>query len=103
MNAAQKTYLEEFIGTYVRKTQSSRERRDEGAARLSDPRTSSGFSTHMAEEARDFWLASKAIRYSLVGARCDGTRVWDIDGNAYIDFAFGFGVHFFGHRPRFIL
>ncbi len=103
MNAAQKKYLKEFIGAYVKRTRASRERREEGAERLADPRTSSGFSAHMDPASRAFWLASKAIRYSLVGARCDGTRVWDIDGNAYIDFAFGFGAHFFGHRPRFIL
>jgi len=103
MNAAQKKYLDEFIGAYVKRTHASRLRREQAWPKLADPRSSSGYSSGMAPEARDFWLASKGLRYSLVGARCDGARVWDVDGNTYVDFGFGFGVHFFGHRPRFIL
>ncbi|WP_394846948.1 aminotransferase class III-fold pyridoxal phosphate-dependent enzyme [Pendulispora brunnea] len=102
MNAAQKKYLEQFIDTYVDRTRASRLRREQSVA-MSDPRSSSGFASGSAPEVRDFWLASKALRYSLVGVRADGARVWDLDGNEYIDFGFGFGVHFFGHRPRFLL
>ncbi|HEY1403995.1 MAG TPA: amino acid adenylation domain-containing protein, partial [Pyrinomonadaceae bacterium] len=40
--------------------------------------------------------------YPIVGARSGGSRLWDIDGNEYIDFTMGFGVHLFGHRPSFI-
>ncbi|HET7228870.1 MAG TPA: amino acid adenylation domain-containing protein, partial [Longimicrobium sp.] len=32
-----------------------------------------------------------------------GSRLWDVDGNEYIDFTIGFGVHFFGHRPGFVV
>ncbi|HEV7783776.1 MAG TPA: aminotransferase class III-fold pyridoxal phosphate-dependent enzyme, partial [Thermoanaerobaculia bacterium] len=30
-------------------------------------------------------------------------RLWDVDGNEYVDIAMGFGVHFFGHSPRFVV
>ena len=33
--------------------------------------------------------------------RMDGVRVWDIDGNEYLDFCMGYGVLLFGHRPAF--
>ena len=35
--------------------------------------------------------------------RADGTRVWDIDGNEYIDFWMGHGTHILGHRPRLVI
>jgi glutamate-1-semialdehyde aminotransferase len=37
--------------------------------------------------------------YPIVGERSEGSRLWDVDGNEYVDFTLGFGVHFFGHRP----
>ncbi|WP_394829466.1 aminotransferase class III-fold pyridoxal phosphate-dependent enzyme [Pendulispora albinea] len=103
MNVAQTKYLEQFIAAYVQRTRASRARRERGWPALADPRASSGFSRSMPADARHFWLATKRLRYSLVGVRCEGPHVWDLDGNAYIDFALGFGVHYFGHRPRFIL
>ena len=32
-------------------------------------------------------------------ARAEGAKVWDVDGNEYIDFAGGIGVQNLGHRP----
>jgi acyl transferase domain-containing protein/acetylornithine/succinyldiaminopimelate/putrescine aminotransferase len=43
------------------------------------------------------------IRYPVVADRSLGARVWDIDGNAYIDLTMGFGVNLFGHQEPFIL
>jgi glutamate-1-semialdehyde 2,1-aminomutase len=31
--------------------------------------------------------------------RADGPKVWDVDGNEYLDFCMGWGVLFLGHRP----
>lgn len=31
--------------------------------------------------------------------RAEGARVWDVDGNTYVDFAGGIGVQNLGHRP----
>jgi glutamate-1-semialdehyde aminotransferase len=40
--------------------------------------------------------------YPIVGERSAGSRVWDIDGNSYVDLAMGFGVNLFGHAPDFV-
>jgi len=44
----------------------------------------------------------KEIRYPLVVTRSLGSRVWDVDGNEFIDLTMGFGANFFGHREPFI-
>ena len=41
--------------------------------------------------------------YPIATARSDGSRVWDVDGNEYIDFVMGFGASLFGHRPPFVV
>ena len=56
------------------------------------------------------WIASlnfrmdyKELIYPIVSARSEGSKFWDLDGNEYLDMAIGYGVHFFGHRPEFIV
>src|SRR5690606_34894828 len=38
-----------------------------------------------------------------VVARSKGSRLWDIDGNEYIDASNGFGMSLFGWQPDFVL
>jgi len=35
----------------------------------------------------------------LTFSRGQGSRVWDVDGNEYIDYAMGMGPHILGHNP----
>ncbi|MBX6342277.1 MAG: aminotransferase class III-fold pyridoxal phosphate-dependent enzyme, partial [Thermomicrobiaceae bacterium] len=35
----------------------------------------------------------------LCFARGEGSRFWDVDGNAYIDYSLGYGPLIFGHKP----
>jgi amino acid adenylation domain-containing protein len=58
---------------------------------LADPRAVSGF--------RPQW---KELVYPLVTVRSQGSRLWDADGNEYIDLLNGFGAIFFGHAPSFV-
>ncbi|MGA1870064.1 MAG: aminotransferase class III-fold pyridoxal phosphate-dependent enzyme [bacterium] len=51
----------------------------------------------------NFRMSFKEMIYPVVSDRSEGARFWDIDGNEYIDMAIGYGVHYFGHRPQFIL
>lgn len=44
-----------------------------------------------------FKRSLKEVKYSIVSDRAEGSRIWDIDGNEYIDIAGGMGVHFLGH------
>src|SRR4029079_2200095 len=59
---------------------------------LADPRSVAGFK-----------LLWKEMIYPFVMTRSDGSRVWDVDGNEYVDFVMGFGASMFGHRPPFVV
>ena len=37
--------------------------------------------------------------YPIVSARSKGSKIWDLDGQEYIDITMGFGTYFFGHSP----
>jgi glutamate-1-semialdehyde 2,1-aminomutase len=69
-----------------------------------------------ARKSRDLFEKSRklmpggvtyAIRYfkpyPLFISRAEGTRVWDVDGNEYVDYWMGHGTHILGHAPRFVL
>lgn len=91
LNKEQQSYLEEFIATYTRKTQKSQEMAQRYRPFLADKRAT----------AR--WIRElKDMRYPIVGESANGSRIWDVDGNEYIDISLGFGVHLFGHNPQFI-
>jgi glutamate-1-semialdehyde 2,1-aminomutase len=39
----------------------------------------------------------------LTFAKAQGSRIWDVDDNEYIDFAMGMGPHILGHNPAPVL
>jgi glutamate-1-semialdehyde aminotransferase/acyl carrier protein len=50
-----------------------------------------------------FRLPWKEICYPIVAERGAGSRIWDVDGNEYVDVAMGFGSLLFGHSPSFVV
>ena len=46
---------------------------------------------------------SIAMHYPLFIRESKGSRVWDVDGNAYIDMTMGYGPHLLGHAPDVIV
>ncbi|HET9960164.1 MAG TPA: aminotransferase class III-fold pyridoxal phosphate-dependent enzyme [Polyangiaceae bacterium] len=102
LNEAQREYLKTFVAKYAARSPGSRERRERAWPHLADPRSSIGFSQHAPAAVRELWLATKGLRYPIVAGRCQGEKVWDIDGNQYVDYGLGFGVNLFGHNPEFI-
>ncbi len=92
LTPAQQAYLADFIARTIAKTPGSKAYTAEHRSHFADPRAVSGF--------KQAW---KEITYPIVGDRSKGARIWDIDGNEYIDCAGGFGATFFGHAPDFIL
>ena len=58
---------------------------------LADPRVAAGFHPE--------W---KEIVYPIVTVRSEGSKLWDVDGNVYIDLLNGFGPTAFGHAPDFV-
>ncbi|WP_216595498.1 polyketide synthase [Myxosarcina sp. GI1] len=91
LSSEQQKALERFISRYTVKTQESKRQTQEHRPYLSDPRTVSGFSPLLKE-----------IVYPIVTDRSAGSRLWDVDGNEYIDLTNGFGLNFFGWSPEFI-
>ncbi|MFK7913288.1 MAG: amino acid adenylation domain-containing protein [Pseudomonadales bacterium] len=92
LSDAQQQYLDAFIERYVGKTSGSKQYTQDNRAHYADPRAVAGF--------KQAW---KEITYPIVSDRSRGARVWDVDGNEYIDCAGGFGATFFGHAPEFIM
>ncbi|HVD60843.1 MAG TPA: aminotransferase class III-fold pyridoxal phosphate-dependent enzyme, partial [Gemmatimonadaceae bacterium] len=91
LTPAQQSYLEEFIPRFTARTRKSKELTQAFRSVLADTRVSAGFSR--------LW---KEIVYPIVGRRSAGSRIWDEDGNEYIDVTMGFGVNLFGHAPAFV-
>jgi acyl transferase domain-containing protein/glutamate-1-semialdehyde aminotransferase len=91
LTPTQQAYLETFIARYTARTRRSKDFTQAHRSVLADTRVSAGF--------RRLW---KEMVYPIVGRRSAGSRIWDEDGNAYIDLTMGFGVNLFGHAPAFI-
>jgi len=83
--------LKKLIDLYARRTAKSKSSTEKNRAVLADPRVVSGF--------RSQW---KEIVYPIVTDRSQGSRLWDADGNEYIDILNGFGPIMLGHRPDFV-
>jgi glutamate-1-semialdehyde aminotransferase len=58
---------------------------------MADPRVVTGFRP-----------ATKELVYSIVINRSNGTRIWDIDDNEFIDVLNGFGSNMLGYQPKVI-
>jgi amino acid adenylation domain-containing protein len=91
MSSSQKEFLNELIATYTKKTGGSKSYAQKNRSIMADPRVVSGFKP-----------LTKEIVYPLVIEKSSGNRLWDLDGNVYIDALNGFGSCFFGHQPDFI-
>ncbi|WP_201756638.1 polyketide synthase [Corallococcus silvisoli] len=87
----QQTFLEDFTRRYNAKTQGSKRSAQENRGQLSDPRVVTGFRPLLKE-----------LIYPLAVNRSKGSRLWDVDGNEYLDALNGFGSVMFGHAPDFI-
>ena len=89
---AQQKWLSAFIDAYNSRTKKSKEYTQEHRAHLADPRVVTGFKPHLKE-----------VTYQPVVNRSLGSKIWDIDGNEYLDVLNGFGSNMFGHNPPFIV
>ena len=92
LTAEQERFITDLTSRYCKKTAQSKAFTQQHRKTLADPRVVSGF--------RPEW---KEMVYSLVSSRSKGSKLWDIDGNEYIDLVNGFGPTMFGHAPEFVL
>ncbi len=81
-----------FVKAYTQKTGASKRFTESNRKQLADPRAAAGFSPEFKE-----------LVYPIVVNRSLGARVFDLDGNEYVDVTSGFGSNLFGHRPSFVM
>jgi 4-aminobutyrate aminotransferase-like enzyme len=85
-------HIEELAARYSQRTAGSKQYTQQHRSVLADPRAASGF--------RSEW---KEMVYPLVVVRSQGAKLWDLDGNEYIDLVNGYGQTAFGHAPQFVV
>jgi len=91
LDGAAEAHLAALTERYVARTRRSKEYAARYRDVLADSRAAVGFRP-----------AFKEMLYPIVGERGQGARLWDIDGNEYVDLTNGFGVVLFGHQPAFL-
>jgi acyl transferase domain-containing protein len=92
LSPQQQQHLESLVVRYTKRTPKSKQLTQTYRPTLSDNRASAGFR-----------FSTKEMLYPIVGERSQGSRIWDVDGNEYIDITMGFGVNIFGHQPPFVI
>lgn len=91
LTAQQIAFINDFIAKYNRKTQKSKQYAQKYRPILADWINSLNFRPSIKE-----------LIYPIVHDHSQGAKIWDIDGNEYLDLAMGYGVNFFGNSPDFI-
>ena len=87
----QRPRLDGLIARYTARTARSKAYTVEHRPHMADPRVVNGFRP-----------LTKELTYQLVIERSRGSRLWDIDGNEYVDVLNGFGMNLFGWQPDFL-
>lgn len=87
----QQKYVEALIERYTKQTKTSKQMTQAYRPVLADPRVSEWFD-----------IPTKEMCYLIVGKEARGSRIWDIDGNEYVDIIMGFGANLLGHNPPFV-
>ena len=87
----QRARLEAFIRRYNDRTAKSKKFAQDNRRHMADPRVVTGFRP-----------LTKELCYPIVVERSGGSKLWDIDGNEYIDALNGFGLNLFGWQPKFV-
>jgi glutamate-1-semialdehyde 2,1-aminomutase len=87
----QEKYLQDFINHYNARTKTSKKISQTYRSVLSDDKN-----------LGEFNLLFKEMYYPIVANRSLGSKIWDVDGNEYIDVMMGLGINLFGHNPSFV-
>jgi len=88
----QTQHLENLIASYTERTQASKRYAQTYRPVLADKSSLGlGFSKELKE-----------ICYPVVVEKAHGAKLWDIDGNEYIDILMGLGINLLGHNPEFV-
>ncbi|MEG4342108.1 amino acid adenylation domain-containing protein [Microcoleus sp. A003_D6] len=88
----QQEHLDALIARVIERTQASKNLTQNDRVHHANSRSILGFRPSIKE-----------MVYPIYPQRSSGARIWDIDGNEYIDMSMGFGALLFGHSPSFII
>ena len=91
LNQKQTDFISNLVERYNKKTSKSKEYTKNSRSYMADPRVVSGFRP-----------ATKELIYPIVINKSNGSKLWDIDGNEYIDALNGFGSSMLGYQPEVI-
>jgi amino acid adenylation domain-containing protein len=92
LTECQQRWLDDFISRYNARTAASKRYTQQHRRHLADPRAVAGF--------KQAW---KEIVYPIVVERSAGAKLWDIDGNEWVDITLSFGAAMLGHQPPFVV
>ncbi|CAD5983344.1 non-ribosomal peptide synthetase/type I polyketide synthase [Planktothrix agardhii] len=92
LTTQQQQHLDALITRFTDRTKTSKQIVQRDRPVVADSRASVGFR-----------LSIKEMLYPIVAQRSQGSRIWDVDGNEYLDMTMGQGVTLFGHQPDFIM
>lgn len=88
----QRSAIDDLVARYGAMTRRSRDLADRWRPQLADNRTIVGFDRQ--------W---KDLVYQIVAERSSGPRIWDVDGNEYVDTALCFGAVLLGHSAPIVV
>jgi glutamate-1-semialdehyde 2,1-aminomutase len=87
----QRQHVADLMSGYIQRTKASKHLAQAHRRTLTDSRYANGFR-----------LLTKEVNYPIVGQRSAGSKLWDVDGNEYIDLMMGYGINLLGHNPPFV-
>ncbi|KJD46483.1 acyl carrier protein, partial [Paenibacillus terrae] len=91
LSLRQEMHMQKLIEHYTMRTRKTKEYTQQYRSVYANNRNVAGFR-----------LAHKEMVYQIISQRAEGSKIWDLDDNEYIDLTMGFGVNLFGHNPSFI-
>ncbi|MET4083500.1 amino acid adenylation domain-containing protein [Pedobacter sp. UYP30] len=91
LSEKQVAFLENLTERYNKKTAKSKAYASNSRPFMADPRVVSGFKP-----------LTKELVYPIVMNKSAGSKMWDLDGNEYIDALNGFGSNMLGYQPDVI-
>lgn len=92
LSSCQQKHLDALITRFVKRTQESKRLTQAYRPYHANSRAVTGFVPSLKE-----------MLYPIHGQRGEGARLWDVDGNEYVDISMGFGALLFGHSPSFVI
>lgn len=92
LTSRQQKHLDTLIARFVKRTPESKRLSQAYRSCHANSRAVTGFFPYIKE-----------MVYPIHGQRGEGARLWDVDGNEYVDISMGFGTLLFGHSPSFVI